>query len=137
MLWQSLNRKTFRILQLITLSNSSTILSSAKCSLMLEEDKGNWWIIGTDSNTWSPLCRWNWVKWCHQSTVSAVVSDVIMEWHHYYITSFSVFLLHHVFDVFTAHVLSNTELVWSVIKLLFAEQFVNIRTRYTINILNI
>ena len=31
--------------------------------------------------------------------------------------------------------LPDTELVWSTIKLLFAEQSVNLRTRYTINIL--
>ena len=52
-------------------------------------------------------------------------------WHHFS----SVSLLHYVFDVFSVHVLLDTELVWSVIKLLFAEQSINIRTRYTINIL--
>ena len=50
---------------------------------------------------------------------------------------FSVSLLHHIFAVFPDQVLSDNQLVWSVIGLLLAEKSLNTRTRYTINILTL
>ncbi|XP_065919191.1 exportin-5-like [Dysidea avara] len=43
-----------------------------------------------------------------------------------------VSLLHHIFTVFHDQVLPDSHLVWSIIRLLLAEQSLNTRTRYTI-----